>query len=54
VEINFFAEDPKSFMTQFGENPLYFKLGYFSLIGLLRLHVLLADYEQVRRNGVFF
>lgn len=33
--------------------PLYYKLGYFSLIGLLRLHVLLADYEQALREVRF-
>lgn len=28
----------------FGSKPLYRTLGYFSLIGLLRVHVLLGDY----------
>ena len=29
---------------EFGSRPLYKTLGYFSLIGLLRVHVLLGDY----------
>jgi hypothetical protein len=29
---------------EFGSKPLYRSLGYFSLIGLLRVHVLLGDY----------
>ena len=29
---------------QFGNQPLYKLLGYFSVIGLLRVHVLLGDY----------
>lgn len=28
----------------FGSRPLYKMLGYFSIIGLLRLHCLLGDY----------
>ncbi|CAJ0951495.1 unnamed protein product, partial [Mesorhabditis belari] len=35
---------------EFGQSPLYFKLGYFSLIGLLRTHVLLADYHQALKT----
>ncbi|MDK2413600.1 hypothetical protein QHH03_31395, partial [Aphanizomenon sp. 202] len=31
---------------EFGRHPLYKMLGYFSLIGLLRLHSLLGDYYQ--------
>lgn len=31
---------------EFGIHPLYKMLGYFSLIGLLRLHSLLGDYFQ--------
>lgn len=33
-------------VNEFGRHPLYFRLGYFSLIGLCRLHVLLGDYFQ--------
>lgn len=36
----------EDFTDEFGEHPLYFRLGYFSLIGLLRLHTLLGDYYQ--------
>ncbi|XP_033117662.1 eukaryotic translation initiation factor 3 subunit L-like [Anneissia japonica] len=38
--------DPDSVAGDFGRNPLYKMLGYFSLIGLLRLHSLLGDYYQ--------
>ena len=38
--------DPDSVSGDFGEHPLYKMLGYFSLIGLLRLHSLLGDYYQ--------
>lgn len=29
----------------YGARPLYRMLGYFSLVGLLRVHCLLGDYE---------
>uniref|UniRef100_A0A183CS90 Eukaryotic translation initiation factor 3 subunit L n=1 Tax=Globodera pallida TaxID=36090 RepID=A0A183CS90_GLOPA len=38
--------EPDEVADEFGRNDLYFKLGYFSLIGLLRTHVLLGDYHQ--------
>nr|KAG5713471.1 hypothetical protein BaRGS_025019 [Batillaria attramentaria] len=38
--------DPDSVSGEFGQNSLYKMLGYFSLIGLLRLHSLLGDYYQ--------
>lgn len=38
--------DPDSVSGEFGRHPLYKMLGYFSLIGLLRLHSLLGDYYQ--------
>lgn len=38
--------DPESVAGQFGRHSLYKMLGYFSLIGLLRLHSLLGDYYQ--------
>lgn len=31
---------------EFGRRPLYKMLGYFSLVGLLRLHSLLGDFYQ--------
>ncbi|GIY56236.1 hypothetical protein CDAR_108492 [Caerostris darwini] len=38
--------DPDSVAGEFGRHPLYKMLGYFSLVGLLRLHSLLGDYYQ--------
>ncbi|XP_071487481.1 eukaryotic translation initiation factor 3 subunit L-like [Diadema antillarum] len=38
--------DPETEASDFGRHPLYKMLGYFSLIGLLRLHSLLGDYYQ--------
>ncbi|KXJ28540.1 eukaryotic translation initiation factor 3 subunit L [Exaiptasia diaphana] len=38
--------DPDSVAGEFGIHSLYKMLGYFSLIGLLRLHSLLGDYFQ--------
>ncbi|XP_063994823.1 eukaryotic translation initiation factor 3 subunit L [Diachasmimorpha longicaudata] len=38
--------DPDSVAGPFGKHPLYKMLGYFALIGLLRLHSLLGDYYQ--------
>lgn len=42
----FLAGDPESVAGEFGQHSLYKMLGYFSLIGLLRLHSLLGDYYQ--------
>ncbi|KAJ9477489.1 Eukaryotic translation initiation factor 3 subunit L [Pseudozyma hubeiensis] len=38
------GEDPDEVAGEFGSKPLYRMLGYFSIIGLLRVHVLLGDY----------
>ncbi|UYV80963.1 EIF3L [Cordylochernes scorpioides] len=38
--------DPDTVAGEFGRYPLYKMLGYFSLVGLLRLHSLLGDYYQ--------
>lgn len=38
--------EPDSVAGEFGKKSLYKMLGYFSLIGLLRLHSLLGDYYQ--------
>uniref|UniRef100_A0A1B6CE95 Eukaryotic translation initiation factor 3 subunit L n=1 Tax=Clastoptera arizonana TaxID=38151 RepID=A0A1B6CE95_9HEMI len=38
--------DPNSVAGEFGKHSLYKMLGYFSLVGLLRLHSLLGDYYQ--------
>ncbi|XP_071813635.1 eukaryotic translation initiation factor 3 subunit L-like isoform X1 [Apostichopus japonicus] len=40
------GDDPDILGGDFGRHPLYKMLGYFSLIGLLRLHSLLGDYFQ--------
>ncbi|XP_071797588.1 eukaryotic translation initiation factor 3 subunit L-like [Asterias amurensis] len=46
LEVYASAGDPDSVAGEFGRHPLYKMLGYFSLIGLLRLHSLLGDYYQ--------
>ena len=38
--------DPESVAGEYGRHSLYKMLGYFSLVGLLRLHSLLGDYYQ--------
>ena len=43
------GRDPKKIADSFGRQNLYKMLGYFSLIGLLRLHSLLGDYHQAIR-----
>ena len=40
------AGDPESVAGEYGRHSLYKMLGYFSLVGLLRLHSLLGDYYQ--------
>ncbi|RWS10460.1 eukaryotic translation initiation factor 3 subunit L-like isoform X1 [Dinothrombium tinctorium] len=40
------GRDPDLVADEFGKQSLYKMLGYFSLIGLLRLHSLLGDYYQ--------
>lgn len=40
------GKDPNVKADIFGREPLYKMLGYFSLIGLLRLHSILGDYYQ--------
>ncbi|RCN30665.1 hypothetical protein ANCCAN_23564 [Ancylostoma caninum] len=42
--------NPDEVADEFGQSALYFKLGYFSLIGLLRTHVLLGDYHQALKT----
>lgn len=44
--------DPDSVAGEFGRHSLYKMLGYFSLVGLLRLHSLLGDYYQAIKVGV--
>lgn len=38
------GRDPDEVTGEFGARPLYKQLGYFSIIGLLRVHVLMGDY----------
>ncbi|KAI9753198.1 MAG: hypothetical protein M1815_006316 [Lichina confinis] len=38
-------EDPVSVAGEYGSRPLYRLLGYFSIIGLLRVHALLGDFS---------
>ena len=38
-------EDPMAFAGEYGSRPLYRMLGYFSIIGLLRVHCLLGDFS---------
>ena len=38
-------EDPSAFAGEYGSKPLYRMLGYFSIIGLLRVHCLLGDFS---------
>lgn len=41
-----YSGDPESVAGEYGRHSLYKMLGYFSLVGLLRLHSLLGDYYQ--------
>uniref|UniRef100_A0A0R3RS44 Eukaryotic translation initiation factor 3 subunit L n=1 Tax=Elaeophora elaphi TaxID=1147741 RepID=A0A0R3RS44_9BILA len=44
------GRNPDDVADDFGRSALYFKFGYFSLIGLLRTHVLLGDYHQALKT----
>lgn len=46
LEVYTSGGDPDSVAGEFGRQSLYKMLGYFSLVGLLRLHSLLGDYYQ--------
>lgn len=46
--------DPDSVAGEFGRHSLYKMLGYFSLVGLLRLHSLLGDYYQAIKVIISF
>ncbi|KAK8164858.1 translation initiation factor 3 complex subunit L [Phyllosticta citrichinensis] len=39
------GEDPALYAGEYGNRPLYKMLGYFSIIGLLRVHCLLGDFS---------
>ena len=47
--VAFYAGQPLE-AGEFGAHPLYKNLGYFSLIGLLRLHSQLGDYYQALQS----
>lgn len=38
------GDDPNEVAGEYGSRPLYRMLGYFSIIGLLRVHCLLGDF----------
>lgn len=46
LEVYASGGDPDSVAGEYGRHSLYKMLGYFSLVGLLRLHSLLGDYYQ--------
>lgn len=46
LEVYASGGDPDSVAGKFGRHSLYKMLGYYSLVGLLRLHSLLGDYYQ--------
>lgn len=46
LEVYASGGDPNSVAGDFGKHSLYKMLGYYSLVGLLRLHSLLGDYYQ--------
>nr|OQO30977.1 Eukaryotic translation initiation factor 3 subunit L [Rachicladosporium sp. CCFEE 5018] len=39
------GEDPSAYKGEYGGRPLYQMLGYFSILGLLRVHCLLGDFS---------
>lgn len=43
------GKDPNSVAGEYGSLPFYKMLGYFSLVGLLRVHSLLGDYYQAMK-----
>lgn len=46
LEVQVAGGEPESVAGEFGRHSFYKMLGYFSLIGLLRVHSLLGDYYQ--------
>ncbi|XP_022191689.1 eukaryotic translation initiation factor 3 subunit L [Nilaparvata lugens] len=46
LEVSASGGDPESVAGEYGRSPLYKMLGYYSLVGMLRLHSLLGDYYQ--------
>jgi len=39
------GEDPAAYAGEYGNRPLYKMLGYYSIVGLLRVHCLLGDFS---------
>lgn len=52
LEVYASGGDPDSVAGEFGKHSLYKMLGYFSLVGLLRLHSLLGDYYQAIKVNI--
>jgi len=46
LEVYSSGGNPDSVADEFGRQPLYKMMGYFSLVGLLRLHSMLGDFYQ--------
>jgi hypothetical protein len=46
LEVYTAGGNPDTVAGDFGRHPLYKMMGYFSLVGLLRLHSLLGDFHQ--------
>ena len=46
LEVYTAGGNPDTVAGEFGRHPLYKMMGYFSLVGLLRLHCLLGDFHQ--------
>jgi translation initiation factor 3 subunit L len=46
LEVYTTGGNPDTVAGDFGRQPLYKMMGYFSLVGLLRLHSLLGDFHQ--------
>nr|CAD7415035.1 unnamed protein product [Timema poppensis] len=53
LEVYASGGDPESVAGDFGRHSLYKMLGYFSLVGLLRLHSLLGDYYQAIKSRTY-
>lgn len=54
LEVYASGGDPDSVAGQFGRRSLYKMMGYFSLVGLLRVHSLLGDYYQAIKVRTMF
>jgi len=46
LEVYSSGGNPDTVADEFGRQPLYKMMGYFSLVGLLRLHSMLGDFYQ--------